>query len=91
MDRGEVEVHKNVKKRARLISSHLGLALGQQYMLEAKVKARFGFLFFYLLPDREITENIFTATENVLRKKTFMHPLGSDNTTTMTKTNNRVA
>ena len=27
-------------------------------------------------PDREITENHFTATENILQKKTFVHPLG---------------
>ena len=26
--------------------------------------------------DREITENLFTVTENILRKKPFVHPLG---------------
>ena len=36
----------------------------------------FGFLVFSFHPDREITENLFTATENILQKKTFVHPLG---------------
>ena len=31
----------------------------------------------FLVPsDREITENLFTVTENILRKKTFVHSLG---------------
>ena len=34
------------------------------------------FLVFSFHPDREITENLFTVTENILRKKTFVHPLG---------------
>ena len=33
--------------------------------------ARFGFLVFYFHPDRKITENLFTVTENLLRKETF--------------------
>ena len=44
--------------------------------LYAKVITRFGFLVFYFHADREITENLFTVTENVLQKKTFVHLLG---------------
>ena len=31
---------------------------------------------FLVHPAREITENLSTITENILRKKTFVHPLG---------------
>ena len=35
-----------------------------------------GFLVFQFHLNREITEDIFTVTENILRKKTFVRPLG---------------
>ena len=76
------EVLKNAKKERSQYPATLDSRLVNN-MLYAKVKARFGF--FYFLPDREITENLFTATENVLRKNTFVHPFESDDTTAMTK------
>ena len=36
----------------------------------------FGFLVFYFHPDRAITQNLFTVTENILRKKASEPPLG---------------
>ena len=35
-----------------------------------------GFLVYKFHPGREITENLFTFSKNILRKKTFVHPLG---------------
>ena len=50
----------------------------------AKVKARFGFLFFYFLTDREITEIFLQPRKIFCEKNTLVHLLGSDDTSTIT-------
>ena len=51
-------------------------ALEKKSQLYVKVVVRIGFLVFYFHPEGEMTENICTVTENILRKKIFIQLLG---------------
>ena len=49
---------------------------GKKSQFYVKVVVRIGFVVFYFPPEGEMTENLFTVAENILRKKTFIQLLG---------------
>ena len=89
MDRNEVELHKNVKGQQgqyRAILTELTKGFIAWHKEHCKKLSLYLFIFehwkktkfyvFYIHPEGEMTENLFTVAENILRKKTFIQLLG---------------